>query len=206
MARCGGSAANDGFSGAEAGLRTHASNAERRTVRSAELPFRGTWWAAPGRLLVGPHPATAPGSMVAPRVDSLIRSGARTLIDLTQSHEEDQRGSCRRSVADLLDEAAAAHDCVVRTFRAGWTDQACPSRAALLRVLEAIERADGPVYVHCWNGIGRASLAAGAYLMEREGVRPADCLREIAERRLADRRRSRSRARWRRRRARRPSS
>jgi hypothetical protein len=113
--------------------------------------------------------------------------GVRTLVDLTQPHEEGLRGSCERWVADLVAESAELHGCEVRTLRRELVDEAIPSPRVLHQVLALIKResANGLVYVHCWHGVGRTSVAAGVYLMEVRKVDPIDCLDAIAQRRTA---------------------
>jgi protein-tyrosine phosphatase len=41
--------------------------------------------------------------------------------------------------------------------------------------------ADGPVYLHCWSGGGRAHMATGIYLVGQEHVPTDECLRRIEE-------------------------
>ena len=51
------------------------------------LPLSNSYWALPGRVLAGEHPAGATEEATRERLKSLLAAGVSCFIDLTEPHE-----------------------------------------------------------------------------------------------------------------------
>jgi ADP-ribosyl-[dinitrogen reductase] hydrolase len=120
------------------------------------LPLGNYYWALPGKLLAGEHPAGASPELTRTRLTSLIASGVSCFIDLT--HPEEQP-----------DYAAQLPD-TVQYFRMPLPDHGIPAAPAqMAQILDCLRTAlhEGrTVYLHCRAGIGRTGMAIGCLLAE----------------------------------------
>jgi ADP-ribosyl-[dinitrogen reductase] hydrolase len=120
------------------------------------LPLGNYYWALPGKLLAGEHPAGASPELTRTRLASLIASGVSCFIDLT--HPEEQP-----------DYAAQLPD-TVQYFRMPLPDHGTPAAPAqmaeILDCLRAALHEGRTVYLHCRAGIGRTGMAIGCLLAE----------------------------------------
>jgi hypothetical protein len=120
-------------------------------------PLPNTYWALPGRLLAGEHPAGVNDAATSRRVDLLLAAGVRSFIDLTWAGE-------MPSYAGLLPKKVVYSNLPI-------PDHSVPQEPARMReILQALERAlsgNDAVYLHCRAGIGRTGTAIGCWLRER---------------------------------------
>lgn len=52
----------------------------------------------------------------------------------------------------------------------GWSKEQLPEPASLLRYLDLLEAAPGPVLVHCQGGVHRAAVASAVYVLAHGGT------------------------------------
>jgi hypothetical protein len=120
-------------------------------------PLPNSYWALPGRLLAGEHPAGVNDAATSRRVDLLLAAGVRSFIDLTWVGE-------MPSYAGLLPRKAVYRNLPI-------PDHSVPQEPARMReILQALDKAlagKDAVYVHCRAGIGRTGMTVGCWLRER---------------------------------------
>jgi len=120
------------------------------------LPLGNYYWALPGKLLAGEHPAGANPELTRARLASLLASGISCFIDLTQAEEQ-------------ADYAAQLPD-TVQYFRLPLPDHGIPATPAqMVEILDCLRTAfkqGRTVYLHCRAGIGRTGMAVGCLLAE----------------------------------------
>ena len=128
-------------------------------------PLPNSYWALPGRLLAGEHPAGENVAATRRRVDLLLAAGVRCFIDLTWVGE-------MPSYTSLLPGKVTYHNLPI-------PDHSVPQEPARMReILRALAEAlagDDVVYVHCRAGIGRTGMTIGCWLRER-GTAPEAAL------------------------------
>jgi hypothetical protein len=120
-------------------------------------PLPNSYWALPGRLLAGEHPAGADDAATGRRVDLLLAAGVRCFVDLTGPGE-------MPSYAALLSKKTVYRNLPI-------PDHSVPRNPARMREIqraltEGLAGGDA-VYVHCRAGIGRTGMAIGCWLRER---------------------------------------
>ena len=120
------------------------------------LPLGNYYWALPGKLLAGEHPAGSSPELTRTRLASLLASGVSCFIDLTEERE-------------WVDYAAQLPD-AVQYFRMPLPDHGIPTRPAqmaeILDCLRAALQEGRIVYLHCRAGIGRTGMTIGCLLAE----------------------------------------
>jgi len=140
------------------------------------VPFTDTYWVVPGRLMAGEYPGVHYPDYSRKRVIALIRSGIRTIIDLTQPGDSDH------PYAALLAEEAELYGVEIRRMNFPVPDFGTPPAGLMTRILNLIEEemaCGHPVYVHCLAGIGRTGTVVGCYLVN-QGITGEEALAEIA--------------------------
>jgi len=120
-------------------------------------PLPNSYWALPGRLLAGEHPAGENDAATRRRVDLLLAAGMRCFIDLTWVGE-------MPSYSELLPKKVAYRNLPI-------PDHSVPQEPARMREIQQVLAqaldADNAVYVHCRAGIGRTGTTIGCWLRER---------------------------------------
>lgn len=120
-------------------------------------PLPNSYWALPGRLLAGEHPAGETEVATRRRVDLLLAAGVRCFIDLTWVGE-------MASYVELLPKKVAYHNLPI-------PDHSIPESPERMREIQQVlakNLAGGAgVYVHCRAGIGRTGMTIGCWLREQ---------------------------------------
>ncbi|HOW90906.1 MAG TPA: dual specificity protein phosphatase family protein [Anaerolineaceae bacterium] len=142
---------------------------------SPVLPFSDTYWVVPGKLMAGEYPGVHNLEYSRKRIIALIRSGIRTIIDLTQPGDSDH------PYAQHLSQEAELHGVEIKRLNFPVPDFGTPPAGLMTRILNLIEDeiAEGkPIYVHCLAGIGRTGTVVGCYLVN-QGLTGEEALAEI---------------------------
>ncbi len=148
----------------------------RRLNAPGQLPTPDSYWVVPGRLLAGEYPGAKAEAEARPKLRRFLDTGVTFFLDLTEA------GEPLSPYAPLLQEEAAGRNVVAEHNRMPIPDLSNPSRAQVVRTLDAIDAAMAAghcVYVHCWGGIGRTGTIIGCYLV-RHGMTGRQALAEIA--------------------------
>jgi len=132
-------------------------------------PLPNTYWALPGLLLAGEHPAGLTPEATRHRLSTLLASGIECFLDLTHPAE-----------IDPYDQALPFQ---VEYLRKPIRDHSLPEkREHMMEILDCLHDALGsgrPAYVHCRAGIGRTGMVVGCLLVER-GLTGEQALDELA--------------------------
>ncbi|HWQ46130.1 MAG TPA: dual specificity protein phosphatase family protein [Longilinea sp.] len=138
-------------------------------------PFSNSYWVEPDKFLAGEYPIQNEDEERSQRkIDSLIRTGITTIIDLTQPWDAEE-------YASLLEKEAVQSGKTVEHQRFGINDFSTPDPNLMVTILDAIDTAidNGKmVYVHCVGGFGRTGTVVGCYLV-RHGMSGEAALEHI---------------------------
>ncbi|GAB4479416.1 MAG: protein-tyrosine phosphatase family protein [Anaerolineae bacterium] len=139
------------------------------------LPDLSTYWVQPGTLAAGEYPASWSEMVTRDWLRRMLKVGLRVFIDLTEPGHNPP-------YEDTLIAEAAALGISARRLSFPIPDFDTPGRAAMQRILDAIDAAIAagePVYVHCRAGQGRTGTVVGCWLV-RHGVRGEEAIDRIA--------------------------
>ena len=132
-------------------------------------PLPNTYWALPGLLLAGEHPAGVTPEATRQRLGQLLATGIDCFLDLTHPSE-----------TDPYDHELPLH---VEYLRKPIRDHSLPEkREHMIEILDCLHDAlqsGRSAYVHCRAGIGRTAMVIGCLLVER-GLTGEQALDELA--------------------------
>ncbi|MDE2449285.1 MAG: ADP-ribosylglycohydrolase family protein [Gammaproteobacteria bacterium] len=132
-------------------------------------PLPNTYWALPGLLLAGEHPAGLTPDATRQRLGTLMAAGIECFLDLTHPTE-----------IDSYDQALPYR---IEYLRKPIRDHGLPEkREHMMEILDCLHdalRSGRPAYVHCRAGIGRTGMVVGCLLVER-GLTGEQALDELA--------------------------
>ena len=136
------------------------------------LPCAESYWVVPGLFLAGEYPAGFDELTTRRKLQSLIRTGITTYIDLT--HPNDYVFAYQ----DLLLDEANGYMKTVKYLHHPIPDRSVPTHPQMAEILDAIKMSIDnrePVYVHCIAG-----TVVGCYLVD-QGVDNRQVINEIKQ-------------------------
>jgi hypothetical protein len=149
-----------------------------------DVPFSRSYWVVSGQLLAGYYPGSREYEEGEAELQALLAAGVRTLINLTEPHEQDWSGTPTPSYRQQIESIAASMDLSVTVDRIPIKDTWVPSRGEMCQILDRIDQSieqNRPVYVHCWGGRGRTGVVVGCYLVRHGLAFPHNVLALIQE-------------------------
>lgn len=121
---------------------------------------------------------------MARRVASLLRTGIRTFIDLTEEGEINENAKPVPAYYPLLRQAVEEECLDLSYFRCPVPDRGVPSVWMMRGILDLIDRSladENPAYVHCWAGRGRTGTVVACHLKRHGRAPEADVTLTLAE-------------------------
>lgn len=146
-----------------------------------QIPFPESYWVIPDLFLAGQYPAGYDELDTRRRLQTLIRTGLTSYIDLTHPNDYMPRYS------DILQDEANGY-----LKQVSYTNFPIPDRSVvpvnqMIQILDQIDvniNKNAPVYLHCIAGIGRTGTVVGCYLV-RHGLDAKEVLQKIKQLRWA---------------------
>ncbi|MGH8294857.1 MAG: ADP-ribosylglycohydrolase family protein [Steroidobacteraceae bacterium] len=135
----------------------------------AAPPLPNTYWALPGLLLAGEHPAGLTPEATRQRLGVLLAAGIECFLDLTHPSEIEPYDHTLPFQIEYLRKPIRDH---------GLPEK----REHMMEILDCLHdalRSSRPAYVHCRAGIGRTGMVIGCLLVER-GFTGEQALDELA--------------------------
>ncbi|AOY56890.1 ADP-ribosylglycohydrolase family protein [Desulfococcus multivorans] len=151
------------------------------TALGLPVPFPRSYWVIPGRLLAGELPGAKDPREAENKLDRLLESGIRRIINLMQPDETDHSGEPFTPYEPILNDLASRRGSKPLCKRYPIQDLGVPSPDQMRHTLDCIDEAliqGDPVYVHCWGGVGRTGTLVGCFLI-RHGLADAGNVLDI---------------------------
>lgn len=151
---------------------------------NAKVPFPNSYWVVSGQLLAGEYPGDLNTDATRKNLAALLKTGIRTIIDLTDEDEINEDAKPVPKYRPLLRELAEELRIEITYTRIPIQDRGIPSVWTLRCILDVIDRSttdENPVFVHCWAGRGRTGTVVGCYLKRHGLATDQNVLDKIAE-------------------------
>ena len=147
-----------------------------------EVPFLRSYWVQTGQLLAGCYPGAPDKHEATQKLNSLLDSGIRAIVNLMEPEETDHHGNPFKQYEDLFKKLATQRHVDVVFIRQAIPDMCIPTRETMREILDTIDELieNGmPVFVHCWGGKGRTGTVVGCWLARHGLVNGQEALGRI---------------------------
>lgn len=131
-------------------------------------PLVRCYWVLEGRLLGGAYPGSPNPAEHEARARQLWNAGIRTCINVVEEDETNNNGKPFVRYDDHLRELAMEASETFVHLRFPIRDVSIPSIDGMRSILDAIDlslKAEQPVYIHCFGGIGRTGTIVCCWLL-----------------------------------------
>ena len=153
-------------------------------MTNPDAPFDRSYWVIPGKLLAGYYPGDREPATTHAKLQALLDSGVRHVINLVEEERLDNYGR-PIDYPSRLAEIARDMGISVTYSHNPITDLGIPTREKMKSILDDVDDAiesGKPVYVHCLAGIGRTGSVVGCYLARHDiavGAKALDLIRRL---------------------------
>jgi protein tyrosine/serine phosphatase len=173
-----------------------SSNSVDNAGRAAPPAPEWSYWVEPGRFLAGCFPGSPNPAHQRQKLEQLLDAGIRVFVNLMEATETDARGRAFTAYADEVAELARARGSEARCLRFPIRDLGIPTISEMTAILDAIDAAleTGPVYIHCWGGVGRTGTVVACWLLRHSRATGSDVIQVLARLREMDRERGHRRS------------
>ena len=130
-----------------------------------------SYWVVPGDFLAGCFPSSQDPAEQDDKLGLLLDLGIRGFVNLMEVHERNRFGTLFTDYVPPLTEIARKRGVEVYCTRYPIRDLGVPTRAGMQEILDGIDETlkRGPVYLHCWGGVGRTGTVVACWLL-RHGL------------------------------------
>jgi ADP-ribosyl-[dinitrogen reductase] hydrolase len=161
---------------------TDPTDLDKMLTDTPPRPNGNTYWVVPLKFLAGEYPGDEDPVKASKKIKQFLAAGIRHFIDLTEPGEKTRSRELVPYEGILSEEARNSNiDATYQRFPI--VDNSVPSDsdhlAEILFAIDARIREGGPVYLHCWGGIGRTGLVVACWLQEH-GRTPNGALAELS--------------------------
>lgn len=149
-----------------------------------EKPFPASYWLKPDQIAAGELPTSTNEVEASEKIESLLRAGIETYINLLEINEFEKRAFVQNSYPDYtfeLKEGGNKRGLTIECIRFPIVDFGIPSEPEMIDILNCIDdnlANQRKVYFHCYAGLGRTGTVAGCWLV-RHGMEGDEALREL---------------------------
>ncbi|MFC1794637.1 dual specificity protein phosphatase family protein [Planctomycetota bacterium] len=153
-------------------------------ISSLPVPFPRSYWVIPGLLLAGEYPGAKESREAKLKLENLLKSGVRHIINLMEPDKMDYNGELFTPYDPIVADIAKSNQYDVVCLRFPVKDLNVPHPDQMIDILDSIDKAiEGQrnVYVHCWGGVGRTGTVVGCFLL-RHGLANQHNVIEIIQR------------------------
>jgi len=143
-----------------------------------KTPYQRSYWVSPGKLLAGYYPGSSTTNAAASKLEGLVESGIRHVVNLMEEAESNRHGE------PFVPYQAPFSRRGISFARMPIKDMQIPSREQMIAILDEVDRsiaAGAPTYVHCWGGKGRTGTVVGCWLVRHGMAQPERALERIKE-------------------------
>jgi len=143
------------------------------SMEMTKVPFDKSYWVVPGKFLAGCYPGAMRSDDEQERkLKALLDAGIRCIVNLMHDCETEWAVGMFEGYEKGLCVLAQDKGVEVECVRMPIPDMSILSIIGMKEILDKIDAAIAlgrPVYVHCWEGRGRAGTVVGCYLV-RHGI------------------------------------
>lgn len=152
-------------------------------------PAIRSYWVVQDRFLAGAYPGSPEAGQHRQRIEGLWNAGMRTFVNLMEESERNNAGQLFTAYDDVLQELAAVSNQAAAHVRFAIRDLSVPTRAVMQSILDAVDeslKADRPVYLHCFGGVGRTGTVVCCWLLRHGFATQATVVSLLGKLRQAD--------------------
>jgi hypothetical protein len=156
----------------------------------SDPPTSRCYWVVTGKFLAGAYPGSPDALQHRQRIETLWNSGLRSFVNLMEEDERNNAGQLFTPYDDILRELAAETGGLNLHQRFAVRDLSIPSIETMQSILDSIDqslKADRPVYLYCFGGVGRTGTVVCCWLLRHGFAMTQNVVQLLRQLRQADR-------------------